>query len=58
MDDQYFSSAQYPLSKADVIALAETEGAPQELIEGLQRTDSESFASVEEVREAVRAAET
>ena len=53
MDDEYLAHVQYPATKVDVIASAEREGAPQETIEALQRADAESFASVEEVRQAV-----
>ena len=56
--DQYFSGVQYPATKAEVIALAEKQGAPQRMIDALQRARTESFASIHEVRQVVvRAAE-
>lgn len=53
MDDEYLAHVQYPATKADLIALAEEQGASQETIEALQRADGESFASVDEVRQAI-----
>ena len=58
MDDKYFKDAHYPATKADVIALAEQRGAPQEMIEALQAAQVESFASLDAVRQAVRAADS
>ncbi len=58
VDDQYFSGVQYPATKADVIAHAEDQGAPQEMIEALQRAQTESFPNPDEVRQAVEAAGT
>lgn len=57
MDDQYFTGVQCPATKADVIAHAEEQGAPQEMIEALQRAQTESFAKLDEIRQAVGAAD-
>ena len=59
MADRYFTGVRYPASKADVIAQAEQEGAPQELLDALQKASTEQFGSVGEVRDAVsRAAQS
>ena len=37
------SGASYPASKADLVALAEANGAPEEIIEALQASGAEQF---------------
>ena len=53
---RYIANVQYPASKLDVIAEAETNGAPQELIEALQRVSGERFGSAGEVRAGLEGA--
>jgi hypothetical protein len=51
---QYLQHLEFPASKLDVIAEAEAHGAPQELIESLQRADSEGFESRAAVQTALQ----
>jgi len=59
-DDQserFLTGISYPATKADVIALADEHGASQAMIEALQAAQVESFASVDEARQALRQSE-
>ena len=50
----YLQHLEFPASKLDVIAEAEVQGAPQELIESLQRVSSEGFESRAAVETALQ----
>ena len=43
----------YPASKDEVIATAESNGAPQEIVEGLQQMDGEQFEGADDVMAAL-----
>ena len=43
----------YPASKDEVIATAESKGAPQEIVEGLQQMDGEQFEGADDVMAAL-----
>ena len=45
--------ASYPASKADLVALAEENGAPEEVIQALQASDAEQFDGPDAVQRAV-----
>ena len=46
---RYLNGVEFPASKLDVIASAEVNGAPQAMIESLQRVKCEQFPSAEAV---------
>ncbi len=46
--------ADYPASKADLVALAETNGAPEEIIQALQSAEGEQFDGPDAVQRALR----
>jgi hypothetical protein len=50
---KHLSGVDYPASKADVIAAAESNGAPQEVIEALQRMDQEEYDGPNAVQAAL-----
>ena len=50
---RHLSGIDYPASKDEVIATAESNGAPQEIIEALQRTNREEFDGPDDVQEAL-----
>ncbi len=50
---RHLEGAEYPASKADLVALAEENGAPQDVIEALQALDAEQFDGPDEVQEAL-----
>jgi hypothetical protein len=50
---KHLSGIEYPASKDDVIATAESNGAPQEIIEALQSADREQFDGPDEVQAAL-----
>lgn len=50
---KHLSGIDYPASKSDVIATAEENGAPQEILEALQATDQEEFEGPDEVQAAL-----
>ena len=52
----YLEDMDFPASKQDVIAHVEQRGAPDELIELLQRMDGEHFDGVRTVADAARRA--
>lgn len=54
MNPDLISSLTFPATKADVVAEAEAQGAPQEVIDALQAAHLESFESVDAVLEAAR----
>ena len=45
--------ASYPASKADLVALAEQNGAPDEVITALQASDEEQFDGPDAVQRAL-----
>lgn len=45
------SGASYPASKADLIALAEANGAPDEIIQALQAAGAEQFDGPDAVQQ-------
>ena len=55
MNPDLLSSLSFPATKTDVVAEAEAQGAPQEVLDALQAAGRESFESVDDVLEAVRA---
>ena len=50
---KHLGGVDYPASKDEVIATAESNGAPQEVIEALQQTDAVQFAGPDEVMAAL-----
>ena len=50
---QHLGGIDYPASKYEVIATAESSGAPQEIIEALQRMDGEEFDGPDAVQAAL-----
>ena len=45
--------AEYPASKSDLVALAQTNGAPEEVIQALQAADGEQFDGPDAVQRAL-----
>ena len=52
---QYLDDADYPTSKAEVAATAESNGAPGELVERIRALSTPEFSSAEEVVSELRA---
>ncbi len=52
---QYLEGADYPASKEDVAAAAESEGAPEELVERIRALSTSDFSSADEVVSDLRA---
>jgi len=50
---KHLKGADYPASKEDLIDLAERNGAPDEIVEALQATDSEQFDGPDDVQAAL-----
>ena len=50
---KHLSGMEYPASKDDVVSTAESNGAPQEIIEALQRMDAEEFDGPNAVQAAL-----
>ena len=50
---KHLSGIDYPASKDEVISTAESNGAPQEIIEALQRMDAEEFDGPDAVQAAL-----
>ena len=50
---KHLSGVDYPASKDEVIATAESNGAPQEIIEALQATSAEQFEGPDDVMAAL-----
>ena len=50
---KHLSGIDYPASKVDVIATAESNGAPQEIIEALQQMDGDQFETPAAVQDAL-----
>ena len=53
----YLPGLEFPASKLEVIAIAEASGAPQAVIESLQRVKCERFPSPEAVEAALLTSE-
>ena len=49
----HLKGVDYPASKDELIAAAESNGAPQEIIEALQRMDGTEFEGPDDVMEAL-----
>jgi hypothetical protein len=52
---KYLEGADYPASKEDVAATAESNGAPEELVERIRALSTPEFSSPEEVVSDLRA---
>ena len=50
---KHLAGVDYPAAKDDVIRTAESNGAPQEIIEALQRIDATQFDGPDDVQEAL-----
>jgi hypothetical protein len=50
---KHLSGIEYPASKDEVISTAESNGAPQEIIDALQRMDGEEFDGPNAVQAAL-----
>ena len=50
---KHLGGVDYPASKADVVATAESNGAPQEIIDALQQMDGDQFDGPDDVMEAL-----
>jgi hypothetical protein len=50
---KHLGGVDYPATKDDVVATAESNGAPQEIIEALQRTDATQFDGPDDVMAAL-----
>ena len=49
----HLKGVDYPTSKDEIIATAESNDAPQEIIEALQRMDGDQFEGPDDVMEAL-----
>ena len=49
----HLKGVDYPASKDEIIATAESNDAPQEIIEALQRMDGDQFEGPDDVMEAL-----
>jgi hypothetical protein len=50
---KHLSGVDYPASKADIVGTAESNDAPQEVIEALQQMEGEQFDGPDEVMGAL-----
>ena len=50
---KHLSGMNYPASKADIVATAESNNAPQEIINALQQMDGDQFDGPDDVMEAL-----
>jgi hypothetical protein len=50
---KHLSGVDYPASKADVVATAEENGAPQEIVEAIQQMDGDQFDGPDDVMKAL-----
>ena len=50
---EHLSGVDYPASKADIVATAESNDAPQEIIDVLQQMDGDQFDGPDDVMEAL-----
>jgi hypothetical protein len=50
---KHLSGVDYPASKADIVAAAESNDAPQEVIEALQQMDGDQFEGPDDVMGAL-----
>lgn len=51
---KHLTGITYPATKQDVVATAESNGAPNEVIEQLQAVDAEQFDGPDDVQAALR----
>jgi Protein of unknown function (DUF2795) len=51
---RHLGGIDYPASKDEVVRTAESNGAPQEVVEALQSMSSEQFEGPDDVQEALR----
>jgi len=49
----HLKGVDYPASKADIVSAAESNDAPQEVIEALQQMDGDQFDGPDDVMEAL-----
>lgn len=49
----HLEGVDYPASKADIVATAESNDAPQEVIEALQQMEGDRFEGPDDVMEAL-----
>ncbi|MDQ4128441.1 MAG: DUF2795 domain-containing protein [Actinomycetota bacterium] len=52
---QYIEGAEYPATKEDIISAAESNGAPESVVEAIGRLPTPEFASAEDVVADLRA---
>ncbi len=52
---QYIEGAEYPASKGEIISTAESNGAPESVVEAIGRLPTPEFASAEDVVADLRA---
>ncbi len=52
---QYIEGADYPASKEEIISAAESNGAPESVVEAIGRLPTPEFASAEDVLADLRA---
>jgi hypothetical protein len=50
---EHLRGIDYPATKDELVATAESNGAPQEIIEALQQMDGDQFDGPDEVMEAL-----
>ena len=50
---KYLGGVDYPVSKDDLVATARSNGAPDDIVEALQRADGDSFDDPPSVSKAV-----
>ena len=50
---KHLGGVDYPASKADIVATAEANDAPQEIIDALQQMDGDQFGGPDDVMEAL-----
>ena len=50
---KHLSGVDYPASKDEVVATAESNGAPQEILEALQQMDATDFEGPDDVQAAL-----
>jgi hypothetical protein len=51
---QFLPNTDFPASKDEVISEIQNNGAPQELIDGVKNSSTETFNSADEVTQAVK----
>jgi hypothetical protein len=50
---KHLGGVDYPASKADIVAMAESNDAPQEIIDALQQMDGDQFDGPDDVMKAL-----